>query len=156
MTTVAPDQVEAPQKGFIGTSIHAGRTAPRPGAGVFFDDVESATAWATSADRLAVRPRMGSSSTSPRGRAVEGVYGTLIGEEVAAQTDPFFEMSTPPGSEIRDYALAVFKVRRASRRPPSSPRRASWRATCRRAGRGGDHRAVLDAVAAVEPGAHPP
>ena len=41
MTTVAPDQVEAPQKGFAGTSI------PRKedkrlvqGEGVFFDDVK--------------------------------------------------------------------------------------------------------------------
>jgi CO/xanthine dehydrogenase Mo-binding subunit len=43
--------------------------------------------------------------------ALEGVYGTLIGEEVAALTDPFFELSTPPGANIKDYALAVGKVR---------------------------------------------
>ena len=30
---------------------------------------------------------------------------------MAIQTDPFFEMSTPPGNEIKDYALAVGKVR---------------------------------------------
>src|SRR5262249_10678822 len=43
--------------------------------------------------------------------ALEGVYGTLIGEEVAALTDPFFELSTAPGNKIADYALAVGKVR---------------------------------------------
>ena len=43
--------------------------------------------------------------------ALDGVYGTLTGDEVAIQTDPFFEMSTPPGNEIKDYALAVGKVR---------------------------------------------
>ena len=32
--------------------------------------------------------------------ALEGVYGTLIGEEVAAQTEPFFELSTPPADEV--------------------------------------------------------
>ena len=42
---------------------------------------------------------------------LEGVYGTLIGEEVAALTDPFFELSTPPGADMKDYALAVGKVR---------------------------------------------
>ena len=43
--------------------------------------------------------------------ALEGVYGTLTPDEVAAQTDPFFELSTPPGSQIKDYALAVGRVR---------------------------------------------
>ena len=42
---------------------------------------------------------------------LDGVYGTLTGDEVAILTDPFFELSTPPGSEIKDYALAVGKVR---------------------------------------------
>ena len=43
--------------------------------------------------------------------ALDGVYGTITGDEVAIQTDPFFEMSTPPGNEIKDYALAVGRVR---------------------------------------------
>ena len=43
--------------------------------------------------------------------ALDGVYGTITGDEVAIQTEPFFEMSTPPGNEIKDYALAVGKVR---------------------------------------------
>src|SRR6478609_6790494 len=41
----------------------------------------------------------------------EGVYGTLTPDEVAALTDPFFELTTPPGSQIKDYALAVGRVR---------------------------------------------
>ena len=40
-----------------------------------------------------------------------GVYGTLTGDEVAILTDPFFELSTPPGADMKDYALAVGKVR---------------------------------------------
>ena len=39
------------------------------------------------------------------------MYGTLIGEEVAALTDPFFQIASPPGAHVKDYALAVGKVR---------------------------------------------
>ena len=42
---------------------------------------------------------------------LDGVYGTITGDEVAIQTDPFFEMSIEPGANIKDYALAVGKVR---------------------------------------------
>jgi len=45
--------------------------------------------------------------------AIPGVYGTLTGEEVAELTDPFFQIATPPGAYVRDYALAVGKVRYA-------------------------------------------
>ncbi len=43
--------------------------------------------------------------------ALPGVYGTLTGDEVAILTDPFFQIAAPPGAHIRDYALAVGKVR---------------------------------------------
>ena len=43
--------------------------------------------------------------------AVPGVYGTLTGDEVATLTDPFFQLSTAPGNEIKDYALAVGRAR---------------------------------------------
>src|SRR5205807_1718025 len=42
---------------------------------------------------------------------VQGVYGTLTGDEVAILTDPFFELSVPPGAHMKDYALAVGKAR---------------------------------------------
>ena len=40
-----------------------------------------------------------------------GVFGTLTGDEVATLTDPFFQLAAPPGGNVRDYALAVGKVR---------------------------------------------
>jgi 2-furoyl-CoA dehydrogenase large subunit len=43
--------------------------------------------------------------------AMPGVYGALTGEEVAELTDPFFQLATPPGNEIKDYALAVGRAR---------------------------------------------
>jgi 2-furoyl-CoA dehydrogenase large subunit len=42
---------------------------------------------------------------------LQGVYGTLTGDEVAILTDPFFELSVAPGAHIKDYALAVGRVR---------------------------------------------
>ena len=61
---------------------------------------------------------------------IPGVFGTLTGDEVATLTDPFFQLSTPPGSEIKDYALAVgASASSAIRSRSSSPRRASSRAT---------------------------
>jgi CO/xanthine dehydrogenase Mo-binding subunit len=112
VTTVAPDQVEAPQKGFAGTSI------PRKedkrlvqGEGVFFDDVKRHGMGYVHFVRSPYAHAGIVSIDVSAAEAIQGVYGTLIGEEVAAQTDPFFEMSTPPGNEIRDYALAVGKVR---------------------------------------------
>ena len=40
-----------------------------------------------------------------------GVYGTLTGDEVAILTDPFFQIAADPGGQVKDYALAVGKVR---------------------------------------------
>jgi len=44
---------------------------------------------------------------------LDDVYGTLTGDEVAIATDPFFQIASPPGANVKDYALAVGKVRYA-------------------------------------------
>ena len=36
--------------------------------------------------------------------ALDGVYGTLTPDEVAELNDPFFELTTPPGNQIKEYA----------------------------------------------------
>ena len=157
MTTVAPDQVEAPQKGFAGTSI------PRKedkrlvqGEGVFFDDVKRHGMGYVHFVRSPYAHAGIVSIDVSAAEAIQGVYGTLIGEEVAAQTDPFFEMSTPPGNEIRDYALAVGKVRFAGE--PVAAVVAETRELARDAAELVEVEyeplePVLDAVTAVEPGA---
>jgi CO/xanthine dehydrogenase Mo-binding subunit len=43
--------------------------------------------------------------------ALAGVVGTLTGSEIAAQTQPFIEIAPDPGGKIKDYPLAVSKVR---------------------------------------------
>src|SRR6202008_1705774 len=42
---------------------------------------------------------------------IPGVVCTLTGAEIASQTQPFIEIAPEPGGKIRDYPLAVSKVR---------------------------------------------
>jgi len=111
-TTAAPEQVEAPQKGFAGQSV------PRKedkrlvqGQGVFVDDVRRHEVGYVHFVRSPYAHAAIANIDVSAALELEGVYGALIGEEVAALTDPFFQLSVPPGSEIKDYALAVGKVR---------------------------------------------
>jgi CO/xanthine dehydrogenase Mo-binding subunit len=111
-TTVAPERVEAPQKGF------AGQNVPRKedkrlvqGQGVFVDDVRRHEMAYVHFVRSPYAHAAIAGIDASQALELEGVYGVLIGEEVAALTDPFFQLSVPPGSEIKDYALAVGKVR---------------------------------------------
>jgi 2-furoyl-CoA dehydrogenase large subunit len=46
-----------------------------------------------------------------RAEALDGVYGTLTGEEVGALCEPFMQIAPEPGSQMRDFPLAVGKVR---------------------------------------------
>jgi CO/xanthine dehydrogenase Mo-binding subunit len=111
-TTVVTEGVEAPQKGFVGQSI------PRKedkrlvqGQGLFFDDVKRhGMAYVHFVRSPYAHARIVSIDVS-KALELDGVYGTLTGDEVAIQTDPFFEMSVPPGNAIKDYALAVGRVR---------------------------------------------
>src|SRR5918996_1830257 len=111
-TTVAPERVEAPQKGFAGQSI------PRKedkrlvqGQGVYVDDVRRHEMGYVHFVRSPYAHAAITSIDVSKALELDGVYGAIIGEEVAALTDPFFQLSVPPGSEIKDYALAVGKVR---------------------------------------------
>ena len=100
------------QRGFAGTNI------PRKedkrlvqGQGVYFDDVKRhGMGYAHFVRSPYAHANIVSIDVS-KAEELQGVFGTLIGEEVASLTDPFFQLSTPPGSQIRDYALAVGKTR---------------------------------------------
>ena len=110
-TTLAPAPVEV-KKGWGGQSVKRKEDKRLlQGEGVFVDDVKRhgmgylhfvrspyAHAHITSVDVSAAE-------------AIDGVYGTLTGEEVAALTDPFFQISSVPGANIKDFSLAVGKVR---------------------------------------------
>jgi 2-furoyl-CoA dehydrogenase large subunit len=113
-TQTAPIVVEETETkpGFIGVST------PRKedkrlvqGQGVFFDDVKRHGMGYVHFVRAPYAHANITAIDVSKAAELDGVYGTLIGEEVAALTDPFFELSTPPGADMKDYALAVGKVR---------------------------------------------
>src|SRR5437868_12159553 len=116
-TTVAPPKpvvVEEgkPQKGWVGQSV------PRKedkrllqGEGVFFDDIKRHEMGYVHFVRSPYAHARIKSVDVSKALELQGVYGTLTGDEVAILTDPFFELSVPPGTDMKDYALAVGKVR---------------------------------------------
>src|SRR5207244_12571129 len=98
--------------GFIGSSV------PRKeyrrlvqGEGVFFDDVKRHGMGFVHFVRSPYAHAKILSVDVSRALELDDVYGTLTGDEVSILTDPFFAMSVPPGSEIKDYALAVGETR---------------------------------------------
>ncbi|HKI91853.1 MAG TPA: hypothetical protein VJ986_06105, partial [Gaiellaceae bacterium] len=110
-TTVTPERVEV-QKGWAGQSV------PRKedkrllqGEGLFVDDVKRHGMGYIHFVRSPYAHAHIASIDVSKAEEIKGVYGTLTGEEVAALTDPFFQLSSPPGAHLKDYALAVGKVR---------------------------------------------
>ncbi|HXY86287.1 MAG TPA: xanthine dehydrogenase family protein molybdopterin-binding subunit, partial [Gaiellaceae bacterium] len=115
--TVAPPKplvVEEgkPQKGWIGQNV------PRKedkrlvqGEGVFFDDIRRHEMGYVHFVRSPYAHARIKSVDVSKALELKEVYGTLTGDEVAILTDPFFELSIPPGAHMKDYALAVGRVR---------------------------------------------
>jgi len=116
-TTVTPDQPitverEETAPGFIGQNVP--RKEDRrlvEGAGVFVDDVKRHGMAYVHFVRSPYAHAAISRIDVSKATELEGVYGTLIGEEVAAETDAFFQIAPPPGGDLKDYALAVGRVR---------------------------------------------
>ena len=113
-TTIAPDRVEiqAPAETWKGQNV------PRKedkrlvqGQGVFVDDIKRHGMGYIHFARSPYAHAHITSIDVSAAESMKGVYGTLTGEEVASLTDPFFQLSTPPGAHLKDYALAVGKVR---------------------------------------------
>ena len=107
-TGTLTEQVAELQIGYAGTSIP--RKEDRrlvQGEGVFADDIKAhGMGYVHFVRSPYAHARIVSVDVS-QAEALEGVYGTLTPDEVAAQTDPFFELTTAPGSQIKDYALAA-------------------------------------------------
>ena len=114
-TTVAPVEtsVEAPQKGFIGDQPAAqGGQEARPGRGGLRRRRQARTEWRyVHFVRSPYAHAEISSIDVSKAEELDGVYGTLTGDEVAELTDPFFQIAPLPGGHVKDYALAVGKVR---------------------------------------------
>ncbi len=115
-TVVAPErvEVEAPTE----QPRWAGQSIPRKedgrlvqGQGVFVDDIKRHNMGFAHFVRSPYAHALIKSVDVSAALALPGVYGTLTGDEVATLTDPFFQLSSPPGNEIKDYALAVGRAR---------------------------------------------
>jgi len=103
---------EETKPGFVGQNV------PRKedkrlvqGEGVFFDDVKRHGMGYVHFVRSPYAHAKVKSIDLTKALELGGVYGTLTGDEVAILTDPFFELSVKPGADIKDYALAVGRVR---------------------------------------------
>ncbi|GIU94725.1 MAG: aldehyde dehydrogenase [Gaiellaceae bacterium] len=117
MTTVETPTTEAApettlERGYVGLDYP--RKEDRrllQGQGVFVDDIKR---WGMGYVHFVRSPYAHAKILSidvSKALAVKGVYGTLTGDEVALQTDPFFQIASEPGAHVRDYALAVGKAR---------------------------------------------
>ncbi len=113
MSTVTEQkQIKTLQRGFVGQSVP--RKEDRrlvEGQGLFVDDVRRHGMGYVHFVRSPYAHAKIVSIDVSAALALDGVYGTITGDEVAIQTDPFFEMSVAPGNQIKDYALAVGRVR---------------------------------------------
>ena len=112
MTAVETEGTTTLQKGFVGQSVP--RREDRrltQGQGLFFDDVKRhGMGYLHFVRSPYAHARIGSVDVSAA-LALRGVFGTLTGDEVAIITDPFFQIAADPGGQVKDFALAVGKVR---------------------------------------------
>jgi CO/xanthine dehydrogenase Mo-binding subunit len=111
-TTIAPEQTEVAQETWKGQSVP--RKEDRrllEGQGVFVDDVKRHGMGYIHFVRSPYGHAHIVSIDVSKAEELGGVYGTLTGEEVASLTEPFFQISSVPGANLKDYALAVGKVR---------------------------------------------
>src|SRR5881296_3492446 len=116
-TTVTPERPLVVEEGDVKPGF-IGQNVPRKedkrlvqGEGVFFDDVKRHEMGYVHFVRSPYAHARIKSVDVSKALDVAGVYGTLTGDEVAILTDPFFELSVPPGANMKDYALAVGKAR---------------------------------------------
>src|SRR5262249_33187716 len=110
-TTLAPAPTEG-QKGWGGQSVRRKEDKRLlQGEGVFVDDVKRHGMGYLHFVRSPYAHAHMTSIDVSAAEAHPGVYGTLTGEEVASLTDPFFQIASVPGANVKDYALAVGKVR---------------------------------------------
>src|SRR5262249_4294165 len=114
-TTVTPEQtvVQEPTQ-----ETRSGQNVPRKedkrrvrGEGVFFDDVKPHNMGFVHFVRSPYAHAKIRSVDVSAALEFPGVHGTLTGDEVATLTDPFFQISSPPGAHLKDYCLAVGKAR---------------------------------------------
>jgi CO/xanthine dehydrogenase Mo-binding subunit len=114
VTTTAPEKVELERGVYKGESIPRKEDARLvQGQGQFVDDVRRHGMGYVHFVRSPYAHAKILSIDVSAALQLPDVFGTLTGDEVAIATDPFFQITTLPGANVKDYALAVGKVRYA-------------------------------------------
>ena len=111
-TTIAPSPVQAPQKGWAGQSVP--RKEDRrllQGQGVFVDDVKRHGMGFVHFVRSPYAHAHITSIDVSQAEEMPGVYGTLTGEEVAALTDPFFQIASACETSMRVMCACAYGER---------------------------------------------
>ena len=113
MTAVETEGTTTLQKGAVGQSIP--RKEDRrlvQGQGVFFDDVKRhGMGYVHFVRSPYAHARIQVDRRQRGAREARASTARLTGDEVAILTDPFFQIAAEPGGSVKDYALAVGKVR---------------------------------------------
>ena len=109
------------EAGTLTKGAAVGQSVPRKedrrlveGQGVFFDDIKRKGMGYLHFVRSPYAHATIESIDVSAALELPGVYGDADGregDEVAILTDPFFQIAAPPGGHVKDYALAVGKVR---------------------------------------------
>ena len=128
-TTVTPERPLVVEEGDVKPGF-IGQNIPRKedkrlvqGEGVFFDDVKRHEMGYVHFVRSPYAHARIKSVDVAKALELDGVYGTLTGDEVAILTDPFFELSTATRREHQGLR-ARSRAGSPRRRPGSCRRRA--------------------------------
>ena len=113
VTAVETEGTTTLQKGAVGQSIP--RKEDRrlvQGQGVFFDDVKRhGMGYVHFVRSPYAHARIRGDRRQRGARDARACTARSTGDEVAILTDPFFQIAAEPGGSVKDYALAVGKVR---------------------------------------------
>ena len=99
MTTTVTEQQTTVEKGFIGQNVPRKEDSRLvQGQGVFVDDMKRHNTGFVYFVRSPYAHAKIVSIDVSAALELPGVLGTLTGDEVAILTDPFFQLSSPPGA----------------------------------------------------------
>ena len=116
MTVTTEQETTTLQKGFVGQSVP--RKEDRrlvQGQGQFVDDIRRHGMGYVHFVRSPYAHAKIVSIDVSAALELDGVYGTITGDEVAIQTDPFFEMSVAPGWYSKSALMRRVSSRAAAR-----------------------------------------
>lgn len=106
------DQDKGEKDGWVGQRLRRKEDARLVrGRGVFVDDNQSSDMLHVAFVRSPYAHAKIVAIDSKRAEAMEGVALVMTGAQVAEQTEPFMQIGPAPGNQLKDYGIAVDRVR---------------------------------------------